>query len=528
MRYAAILCPTKGLSAQAENFLTNLPETGMSWQAAEVPITRQACELVKVRLPLRGSPAKFFTTSDKLDRFFSTVETRLWIPRSLADSHTEIAIERPSLARRSVASNRFRVFERISAKHVDTPPELLNLITKGTLFRARPPGQSLKHGTFCIKVQVESGQDGIEQEWAMLNPWIFLFDTNQPLNAEDLAWFNEVLKASEVDFHLDFQPAEWLRLRLYLQLRKLWGGNVSSPLPRLIFGGSGEEWESARAFPVLDSMEGVFVVKRKKNSHSDFPEIYWEPSERIVKSGAINHWPIAEAQRIVGGFTDKREENPALPMSTREFETRETSRDETLPQLLQRKFKKRRDAYFPRELKTLIEELSTPSDTEISAIELLDFPASSYSFAFISRFVREYLMPRSAVKVDWPSPPEWLEESAPNAFILWEQANAFDPTKAWRGGIPERVLTAWWLRLILPGNEKVPPLWRVQNDLWKVRFFATLFRQSEPLKWADTLPGGELGTGRLGEFPIGSGNQNEKFVFGPWDTGRWPHVLDFP
>ena len=525
MRYAAIICPRRGLSAKADNFLTNLPETGTNWQAAEAPTTRRASELVKIRPQKDGSPAELITTSDKLDRFFSASETRLWIPRSISAGHTEVALERPNLARRTVNSQ-FRVFERVSAKHVDMPPELLNPLSKGTLFRALPPGQNLKHGTFCIQVRVKSRQDDLE-EWAMLNPWVFLFDTNRPLNAEDLVWFNEVMKGSEVDFHLDFPPAEWLRLRLHLHLRRLWGRNVVSPLPRLIFGGNGEEWENARAFLVLDSMGDSFIVRGRTNSCPDSSEIYWEPSERTEKSGAIKHWPVAEAQRVIGRPTEQNEEYPALSVSMPTSETGVISRNMTLSQLFQRIFKKNCGWYFPPELETLAEGLSALSDTEISAIESLNFPAGSYSGALISKFVRNHLIPRSTVQVDWPCPPKWLEESAPDAFTLWEQTNAFDPTKARRGEIPEWVLTAWWLRLILPGNEEVSPLWRVQSDLWKVRFFATLFRRGEPSRWADPHPGGQLGSGRLGEFPIGRGSQREKIVSGPWDAGRWPHVLDF-
>ncbi len=523
MKYVAVVCPREQLSDLAESFLTNPLPAGTNWSVVERP-TKGENGLMVVGRRSGGAVLATIKTHVLLDRLFSLTETRLWLPRSLftALPCAEIALRRPD--------GRYgpRVYERVSAANFGTPPELLHRLSKGALYKMSPHNRQMKPGTFVVQVQRQMPKDCPEVGRAMVNPWVFSFDTGRALDLEDLKRFEEVMTGSEVDFHLDFPPADWLRVRLHARLQWLWEKeNALPPLSRLMFSGKGEEWERTRAFLVLDSTEGAFDVQGRIGPCTDPAKIVgfeWKPSKRTESSGALNHWPVAEAKRVLGGFPPVKDGDSAPRTPPMVAEAGASSGQETLVQVFDRVFKGVRDRCVPCELTTLAKGLSALTEEERAAVESIGSGVGGDSVAFVARFVREYLMPRSRIWVNWPPPPEWLAERVPAAVTHWKKAKRFDPTQARRGEMPERRLTAWWLRLIVPGKEKVPEVWKVGSDLWKARFLATLFRGSEASRWADPLPRGRLGSDRLGDFLLGGGSGREDAVSGPW--GRWPHVLD--
>lgn len=560
MKYAAVICPPEPLlNPNVAGFLEKRTSAGTGWRMAKHPPDRGSTELAEVRLAAEGSPAKLELFTTKLGRYFDKEENRLWLPRLLFEGlkpPEKINLLHPSPTR---SRQPLRTYKREQvAPEVRTPPELLLPLSRGALYRAAPDQETGHLPIQVVQEQKKRGQPRTCSERhpprAMLNPWVFSFDTRQALDSKDLELFEEMMKEAEVDFHLDFPPTDWLRVRLHAHLRSLWAqspwaGGGKPPLPRLMFGGEGEEWQRARAFLVLDSIEGVFGVTGGVGPCAGSVKFGWDPSgcdpsERTKLSGTLQqHRPVAEALRVLGVHPPGKDGDPAPQAPTEEAdEGRDSSHsalkkepcrkceEETLPlhPVFKRIFDKLRDGSVPRELMMLLRGLPEPSEKEKAAVNSIAAGAGGDSAAFTTRFVREYIMPRSRILVAWPPPPEWLEEHESVLWSCWKDAGLFDPTLARHGEIPEGRLTVWWLRLILPGKEEVPSEWKAGNYLWKGYFFAALFRTGEAPQWADLSSDGRLGSDKLGHFVLGGRSRREDMISGPWMYGEWPAEFYLP
>ena len=551
MRYAAVICPTERLGPDAKSFLAELKprreRTG--WSVAECPPQRGSLSTelatVTVGSVANGPEMELLTKTSKLVHYFDMEGSRLWLPRSLFQGQLqgqlpgEINLLHPS-------GDRLRTYKlEQAAPNVRTPPELLSPLSRGALYKA---ASVPVHSAFQVKVQDQKPRCGQTRTCsetpsalrAMLNPWVLTFDTRQELKPKkDYMLLKAIMKEAEVDFHLDFPPTDWLRVRLHTHLRSLWtqspwarGGKP--PLPRLMFGGKGEEWERARAFLVLDSTEGVFDVTGGVGPCAGPVKFGWKLSDKL--SGTLQHWPVTEALRVLGIHPPGKDGNSASPAPTEEAEeggnsscSAPTELDPGNPDsFFGPIFAKLPSGSVPRELTKLIRDLPALSDEEGEAVNSIADSADGNSAAFSARFVHEYLMPRSRIRVAWPPPPEWMKERKHTLWNRWKKAEPFDPTLGWHDEISERRLTAWWLRFILPDEEEVPSVWKTGDYLWKGRFFAALFRTGEAPQWADPPLGGRLRSDRLGHFVLGGGSECENDIEGPWEYGKWPSELHLP
>ena len=138
--------------------------------------------------------------------------------------------------------------------------------------------------------------------------------------------------------------------------------------------------------------------------------------------------------------------------------------------------------------------------------------------------IRRYAMPRSAVQVQWPEPPWWLDEQGRSSWDEFRKRRHFDPARhggAYREDGGER-LARWWLDLLSrrPAGRRPPGArWRV-TPWWKRHFRVALFSAASDFVPA-WLASGKLGDAKLGALGLG---EEDSPLSGPGD-GDWPQTI---
>ena len=522
-----------------------------------------------------GSLCGVFDTNSA-GAYFETRPVSLWLPHELFGGDAPEAIE---LSRNDRNGNYQSFFlARRQASGIGTPRRLATPMTRGALFTqgagVRGGGAPRLH--LQAAQQREAGEDQCNADGGqydgLLNPWTVLLDTSCAASAQEPDLFQDVMNTpgTMVDLHVDIPPEDWLRARLHASLFQQWRCRHSDlpPIPRLLFGDSGAVWERARAFLVVDALEGVFSMdsrEEERGRSGDGWRFGWTPPAEVVSRANLDDHLIQRSLDTLGlkdpGEKERTGHGRTLPegrgdgvCSIRRWQGDvddgrtggQDREDIRIVEVLREMF----GEAVPQLAIPLANSVSGHiTEREAHALKRLvpwdpglGRAAVRERAAFVSQLSREYMMPRSRIEVALPAPPDWLTGAD---LSNWNQAceTCFEPlSSATAGGDSQRAAT-WWLRLIQfgpqaqisftggagrPGErgepDEVRAVWKPWSMWWKRHFRVALFRSSRQWRWdwASRPHGSVLGTAQLGDFRLGEPGMES--VSGPADA--WPQSID--
>ena len=545
MRYIVAVAPPRGSSGHRSAF-----ERLESRYSPEVTCNKESSEGFFVRRPERASPTDLaaidrsgsahrkegcigtLLTSES-DAYFDTygAPVRLWLPHAVFPDGTpqHIILSRRSDRYRERDSGDDRCFERTPLDGVQVPGGLLDRTTRGALFRDSTKRSDLSKFPI-LRVRQHSREIQPGDDWSVLNPWTIELDTTVQVGPEDNALLQEAIETGFVDLHAAFRPNDWLRARLHVKLCGHWHNakvglseSAFPPIPRLLFGTGELSPDRARAFLILDELNGQFRIGGIGSPES-MPAFSWTPEASRSTRG---DWLVHNALKALG--LREPNEGQMVPRGTSLHSRDEadeagedTCEKERLSDVLGNLFDDAVPEVLVR-LGSVCEELITEREAKDirSAARIAAGPGRADREPFVQRFCRTIVMPRSGVQVDFPAPPHWL---ASDERERW-QKERFDAALRWSDTIPCWRLEEWWLSLIQPEPDAaVVQRWDVWNKWWKRHFSVSLFRWPTDFvpDWGKPPRYGVLGRATLGErFHLGG--RVPYRVHGPWDD--WPQTL---
>ena len=437
-----------------------------------------------------------------------------------------------------------RMFERCGASGVHVPPQAVpTRLAGGSLYRRVGRGGYPGDNAFQLHY-VEASNQGSPN--GVLNPWMVEVDRTtgcqRNVACRDIA---EAVREHRADLHIDVPPRDWLRARIHTRLAERWHAwrerskKRMPPIPTLLFGRAlvpsvepdRAATEGARAFLVLDGLEGTFVGG---GECAQWRAPRWLGHETAKAEPLIQESLVALGAELAGSNQGGEADGAADGWNRAEIpvpsnaESEENAEFDELACLI-------RDA--PEKIRGKLAELvydARVSEVEAKEIESVveearrDKAAARDEAEALNRFIGRHIVPRSNFEVILPCGPEWLAvfEEAASKWRDVRGGYRLDPK-------PNGSLSATtWLRLVEPpGDERleVPERWDASSYRWKRHFLVGLFRPGAKGGPRWILSGSSrLGIGRLGDIELGSDGdriETPKFDY----RGKkldWPSVID--
>ena len=444
----------------------------------------------------------------------------LWIPwRALPDG-----ADRQGLILESAVPGKTAYYERSKEARVRLPNGLLRLVSGGGLFRCTTPRRSCVGGVprIVVQTQAQAGRSNDGQKPPMrtlLNPWVLELDTMTEIAQEERRGLARIAAEGEADFHPEFAPGDWLRIRVHAALEKAWRAEPArtSVMLGLLLGGIASTgrhpWEITRAFAALDVHHGKFDVRPGKDGTM---EVQWGDGDAADRDPLVAHAGAVLGAAMRFGRTGAGEPEMGMSQWQGPAEDEEFELESAMESCLE---------VNPQIVSGLAARIGaiTAMERELLENDLIDGEENQQ--ATLAHWCMNHVQPRSRITVRLPEPPAWIGDRG------WCPDATLDPRGGDRPDLLRDRAAVWWLRLLDPGN-RFDTIKRLEahGAKWKAQFFVWLFRgrDAKMPQWADPpecTPAQTGGWGRLGRDLILGGGTRQAPPSGP-DQGDWPTVLE--
>ncbi len=482
-------------------------------------LVRREAALLSTKGNCGGATIFTADTNTEARYFEGGTESIIWVPWAVLPDR---ARQRDFLL---VSENNSKTayYKRLDEARIRLPDGILELVSEGGLFKRE--SERSRSGTTVPALNVRTGRPSGETDAErtlslriLLNPWVFELDTMTKAGANETGKLTEIATKAEVDFHPEFAPSDWLRIRIHASLAREWderparGSVMLSVLLGPKTGTCRGPWETALAFPLLDALNGQFDVRLEKTG---MMQVEWRDGD-----AADGDPLVAYASKVLATTSEPGRAGIAVPEARMPVKEKSVQVEET-------EFKSVMEAYLDttnRSFAGLTARIGKITDIERNILENDLEGGRDHAQDVFGRLCKSYVQPRSRIRISLPQQPAGIGHAG------WSPDATFDPRGGDRPDLPRNRAAMWWLRLLEPNDEfdEVERL-EAHGSKWKSQFFVWLFRGRNTTipQWEEPQErASELGNswGRLSIDLVLGERLRQRTVSNP-EQRDWPTVL---